>query len=67
MINNRLFREVCFYILLGWIMAIKYKCLECNIVLSGEGASRHYLANPTHKLEKLPPPLKPMKNTKEDN
>lgn len=48
-------------------MAIKYKCIECNIVLSGEGASRHYLANPTHKLEKLPPPLKPMKNTKEDN
>ncbi|HKO41314.1 MAG TPA: hypothetical protein VJU85_08640 [Nitrososphaeraceae archaeon] len=48
-------------------MAIKYKCLECNIVLSGEGASRHYLANPTHKLEKLPPPLKPMKNNKEDN
>jgi hypothetical protein len=65
--NNRLFREVCFYIFLGWIMAIKYKCLECNIVLSGEGASRHYLANPTHKLEKLPPPLKPMKNNKEDN
>jgi len=30
-------------------------------VLSGEGASRHYLANPTHKLEKLPP-LKPVKN-----
>jgi len=23
-------------------MAIKYKCLECNIVLSGEGASRHF-------------------------
>ena len=45
-------------------MAIKYKCLECNIVLSGEGASRHYLANPTHKLEKLPPPLKPTKNNK---
>ncbi|MDW3604326.1 MAG: hypothetical protein QOK67_04765 [Nitrososphaeraceae archaeon] len=48
-------------------MAIKYKCLECNIVLSGEGASRHYLANPTHKLEKLPPPLKLMKNSREDN
>ena len=48
-------------------MAIKYKCLECNIVLSGEGASRLYLANPTHKLEKLPPPLKPMKNNREDN
>jgi hypothetical protein len=48
-------------------MAIKYKCLECNIVLSGEGASRHYLANPTHKLEKLPPPLKPMNNIRDDN
>jgi hypothetical protein len=48
-------------------MAIKYKCLECNIVLSGEGASRHYLANPTHKLEKLPPTLKTIKNTREDN
>ncbi|HET9806934.1 MAG TPA: hypothetical protein VFP49_08510 [Nitrososphaeraceae archaeon] len=46
-------------------MAIKYKCLECNIVLSGEGASRHYLSNPSHKLEKLPPPLKPTKNNRE--
>lgn len=43
-------------------MAIRYKCVHCNIVLSGEGASRHYLANPTHKLEKLPPPPKPVKN-----
>jgi len=42
-------------------MAIKYKCINCNIVLSGEGASRHYLANPTHKLEKLPPQIKPPK------
>lgn len=31
-------------------------------MLSGEGASRHYLANPTHKLEKLPPQLKQAKN-----
>ena len=44
-------------------LAIRYRCINCNIVLSGEGASRHYLANPTHKLEKLPPPLKPVKNT----
>jgi len=44
-------------------LAIRYRCKNCNIVLSGEGASRHYLANPTHKLEKLPPPLKPVKNT----
>lgn len=44
------------------LMAIRYKCVNCNIVLSGEGASRHYLANPTHKLEKLPPPPKPVKN-----
>jgi len=36
--------------------------MNCNIVLSGEGASRHYLSNPTHKLEKLPPPLKTMKD-----
>ncbi|MGI0033556.1 MAG: hypothetical protein ACRD97_09855 [Nitrososphaeraceae archaeon] len=43
-------------------MAIRYKCINCNIVLSGEGASRHYLANPTHKLEKLPPQLKQAKN-----
>ena len=46
-------------------MAIKYKCLICNIVLSGEGASRHYLANPSHKLEKLPPPLKPLKTNRD--
>ncbi|MGI0019578.1 MAG: hypothetical protein ACREAY_03810 [Nitrososphaera sp.] len=43
-------------------VAIRYKCVNCNIVLSGEGASRHYLANPNHKLEKLPPPPKPVKN-----
>jgi len=32
-------------------------------VLTGEGASRHYLANPSHKLEKLPPPIKPVRGT----
>jgi hypothetical protein len=46
----------------GKSMAIRYRCVHCNIVLSGEGASRHYLANPTHKLEKLPPPVKPVKS-----
>lgn len=45
------------------LMAIRYRCVNCNIVLSGEGASRHYLANPNHKLEKLPPPPKPAKTT----
>jgi hypothetical protein len=45
-------------------MAIRYRCVNCNIVLSGEGASRHYLANPAHKLEKLPPPVKPVKNAR---
>ena len=45
------------------ILAIRYRCVNCNVILSGEGASRHYLANPSHKLEKLPPPLKAVKNT----
>jgi hypothetical protein len=44
-------------------LAIRYRCINCNIVLSGEGASRHYLAYPSHKLEKLPPPIKSVRNT----
>lgn len=40
-------------------MPIRWRCLKCKIDLSGEGASRHYLAYPKHKLVKLPPPPKP--------
>jgi hypothetical protein len=36
-------------------VAIRWRCKKCRIEMSGEGASRHYIANPTHKLEKLPP------------
>ncbi|HEU4605978.1 MAG TPA: hypothetical protein VFS46_07050 [Nitrososphaera sp.] len=34
--------------------------MKCKIDLSGEGASRHYLAYPAHRLEKLPPLPKPV-------
>ncbi|HEX7033266.1 MAG TPA: hypothetical protein VF172_09730 [Nitrososphaera sp.] len=47
-------------------MAIRWRCLKCKIDLSGEGASRHYLAYPKHKLVKLPPP-KPAATTTIDN
>ena len=40
-------------------MAIRFQCTQCRIMLSGEAASRHYLANPNHKLTKLPPLPKP--------
>lgn len=36
-------------------MAIRWRCVKCKIELSGESASRHYLAYPTHRLEKLQP------------
>lgn len=36
-------------------MAIRWKCMNCEIELSGEGAPRHYLSYPHHKLIKLPP------------
>jgi len=29
--------------------------MKCKIKFSGDGASRHYLAYPRHKLYKLPP------------
>ncbi|MGI0013946.1 MAG: hypothetical protein ACREBU_10975 [Nitrososphaera sp.] len=35
-------------------MAIRFVCVKCKRELSGEGASRHYLAFPDHKLVKLP-------------
>lgn len=35
-------------------MAIRYICKKCKVELSGDGASRHYLAFPDHKLVKLP-------------
>jgi hypothetical protein len=41
-------------------MAIRWRCVKCKIDLSGEGASRHYLAFPAHRLEKLPPLPKPV-------
>jgi hypothetical protein len=41
-------------------MAIRWRCIKCKIELSGEGASRHYLAYPKHRLEKLPPLPKPV-------
>lgn len=36
-------------------MPARWKCIKCNIVLSGEGASRHYLSYPKHRLHKLEP------------
>jgi hypothetical protein len=36
-------------------MPARWTCLRCKIEFNGDGASRHYLANPEHKLEKLPP------------
>jgi len=35
-------------------MAIRFICKKCRLELSGDGASRHYLAFPDHKLVKLP-------------
>ncbi|HEV8405600.1 MAG TPA: hypothetical protein VGQ13_06820 [Nitrososphaera sp.] len=29
--------------------------MKCKIEFNGDGASRHYLAHPAHKLVKLPP------------
>jgi hypothetical protein len=29
--------------------------MKCKIEFNGDGASRHYLAYPSHKLAKLPP------------
>ena len=40
------------------LVPFRWKCCQCEISLSGDGASRHYLAFPSHKLEKLPP-IKP--------
>jgi hypothetical protein len=36
-------------------MPARWTCKRCKIEFNGDGASRHYLAFPEHKLEKLPP------------
>ncbi|MGH9989300.1 MAG: hypothetical protein ACREAS_02580 [Nitrososphaera sp.] len=36
-------------------MPARWRCKRCKIEFNGDGASRHYLAYPGHKLEKLPP------------
>ncbi len=46
-------------------MAIRWRCMKCKIDLSGEGASRHYLAYPKHRLVKMPPLPKPAIGNKE--
>jgi len=38
---------------------IRFRCVKCSIELSGDGASRHYLDEPGHKLEKIPALKKP--------
>lgn len=39
--------------------------MKCKIEFNGDGASRHYLAYPAHKLEKLPPPPKALNSMSE--
>ena len=39
-------------------MPARWTCRRCKIEFNGDGASRHYLAYPSHKLQKLPPPTK---------